>query len=95
MTATTNGYISLQKVYQDKANKDVEAVRSRVAAILKKVGKSESHISLDEIKKFCKNINVLQLIRYTPVFKEYSSEFASNSSSVSKLGILFFLFMKH
>jgi len=85
MTATTNGYIQLQKIYQDKASQDVEAVRTRVNNILKKIGKAEDFISLEEIKKFCKNINFIQVIRYTPLFKEYSSQFAAQAQLTAEL----------
>ena len=70
MTAGTNGYIALQKVYQDKSNADISAVQARVKNILQSIGKPESFISFDEIKKFCKNSQFLQVVRYRSLQEE-------------------------
>jgi len=81
MTATTNGYIAIQKLYQDKATRDSSFVHQRASKILQSLGKSADWISLDEVKKFCKNINLLQLVRFTTLEKEYDSSYMSSKSS--------------
>jgi len=72
MTATTNFYIGLQKVYQEKAARDVAAVEERVNATLEKIG-NPSPISHDDIKKFCKNSSFLQVLRYRSLEEERTS----------------------
>jgi len=85
MTATTTGYITLQKIFQEKANQDVEEVSKRVRAHLQKVGRSETSISADDIKLFCKNAHFLQVIRYRSLEEEYNPSTAKSSELASKV----------
>jgi len=73
MTSTTTTYITLQKLYQDKANADVLAVETRVKSILNSIGKPEKFISLEELRKFCRNSMFLQLLRYRSLEEEFTS----------------------
>jgi len=70
MHSSTQNFIALQHVYQNKAEKDVDAVVSHLDAVLKDVGYKGEQISRDEVKRFCKNAAHLRLIRYSP----YSSK---------------------
>eukprot|EP01115_Flamella_aegyptia_P015652 TRINITY_DN97685_c0_g1_i2.p1 TRINITY_DN97685_c0_g1~~TRINITY_DN97685_c0_g1_i2.p1 ORF type:complete len:332 (+),score=72.42 TRINITY_DN97685_c0_g1_i2:597-1592(+) len=85
MTASTNGYIALQKIYQDKAQADAAAVGARVKSILAKIGKPENFISTEEIKKFCKNSMFLSVIRYRSLEDEYNNKTAKTSLISSEL----------
>eukprot|EP01114_Cavostelium_apophysatum_P008684 TRINITY_DN2138_c0_g1_i2.p1 TRINITY_DN2138_c0_g1~~TRINITY_DN2138_c0_g1_i2.p1 ORF type:complete len:556 (-),score=166.03 TRINITY_DN2138_c0_g1_i2:41-1624(-) len=86
MTATTTGYIAIQRIYQEKAAKDVQAVFDRVQNILKSVGKSGDFISAEEVKKFCKNAQFIQSIRYRSLEEERAAATAKSSDIASKVG---------
>jgi len=73
MTATTELYIAIQKLYQEKANTDFTIVLRYVRAALSKLGKPETSISEEEVKKFCKNALFLQCIRYKSLQDEYQN----------------------
>jgi len=85
MTSSTEGYINLQKLYQQQAAHDVAAVATRVGAILKTLGKPHDFISNDEVKLFCKNANFLGCIRYRSLEEEYSPKTSKSSFIASQL----------
>jgi amyloid beta precursor protein binding protein 1 len=85
MTATTEGYITLQTLYQTKANEDVAAVTARVKAALAQIGKPEDFISAMDIKTFCKNANFLNCIRYRSLDEERKAATAKSSLFATQL----------
>lgn len=85
MTADTQTYISLQEVYQRKAQEDCEAVSRYVAANLTSVGRSADAIEPEEIKLFCKNAQYLRLVRTSSLNQECSKSTAHIEDMASAL----------
>jgi len=85
MTATTDGYIKLQTLYQNKAMEDIGMITARVKATLAKIGRSDNSITDEEIKTFCKNCNFLKVIRYRSLEEERNPNTAKKSQLASML----------
>ena len=64
MTCTTDAYITLQRIYRDKAELDAELVREHVQAALKRAGRNEDAITIDDVRSFCKNASQLRVLRW-------------------------------
>ncbi len=60
MTATTAMYLELQRLYRERAEKDVVAVQAHLDAILESVGKSPGAISAATVRHFVKNARNLR-----------------------------------
>nr|BAJ34018.1 unnamed protein product [Eutrema halophilum] len=73
MTSSTEHYISLQKIYQTKAEADCLSMEQKVKNILVKVGRDPSSISKATIKSFCKNARKLKVCRYRMIEDEFSN----------------------
>ncbi|KAL9273000.1 NEDD8-activating enzyme E1 regulatory subunit AXR1-like protein, partial [Drosera capensis] len=73
MTSSTEHYVSLQKIYQAKAEADFLAVEQRVRDILNKRGSNPDSISKMAIKSFCKNARKLTVCRYRSVEEEFQA----------------------
>ncbi|KAL5726809.1 NEDD8-activating enzyme E1 regulatory subunit axr1 [Ranunculus cassubicifolius] len=73
MTSLTEYYVSLQKLYQAKAEADVLAVEKRVRQILKRVDREPNAISKASVKSFCKNARKLTVCRYRSIEEEFNS----------------------
>ncbi|ONM10888.1 NEDD8-activating enzyme E1 regulatory subunit AXR1 [Zea mays] len=61
MTSLTEYYVSLQKIYQAKAEFDCLALEHHVKEILKRIGRDPDSISRAYIKTFCKNSRKLRV----------------------------------
>jgi len=85
MHSTTEGFIALQKIYGDKAARDVEAVASRVKTLLSSVGKPLDWIKPDQIKKFCRNSQFITMVRYRSLEEEHNPQTAKKDLIASKL----------
>ncbi|RLN19565.1 NEDD8-activating enzyme E1 regulatory subunit-like isoform X1 [Panicum miliaceum] len=77
MTSLTEYYVSLQKIYQAKAEADCLAMEHRVKDILKRIGRHPDSISRAYIKTFCKNARKLRVCRYRSIEEEFSSPIVS------------------
>ncbi|KAG6407002.1 hypothetical protein SASPL_129982 [Salvia splendens] len=66
-------YVSLQKIYQAKAEADFLVMEKLVKKILKKLGRDPESISKATIKSFCKNARKLKVCRYRMIEEEFSS----------------------
>ncbi|KAL1220435.1 NEDD8-activating enzyme E1 regulatory subunit AXL [Cardamine amara subsp. amara] len=73
MISSTEHYISLQKIYQSKAEADFLSMEQRVKNILVKVGQDPDSISKSTIKSFCKNARKLKVCRYRMIEDEFSN----------------------
>ncbi|KAL8142144.1 hypothetical protein V2J09_015176 [Rumex salicifolius] len=73
MTSSTEHYVSLQKIYQAKAEADFLAMEQRTRNILKKIGRDPNSITKITIKSFCKNAKKLIVCRYRLIEEEFSS----------------------
>lgn len=78
MTSSTEHYVSLQKIYQAKAEADFLVIDQRVRTLLKKIGRDPSSISKATVKSFCKNARKLKVCRYRPVEDEFNSPILSD-----------------
>lgn len=83
MTATTEMYIALQKVYQSKANADCAEVSSHVGRLLSAAGLPTDRISSEYVHLVCKNARNLRLLRYRSLEDELAG-CASTRSSVQE-----------
>nr|CAB3492686.1 unnamed protein product [Digitaria exilis] len=81
MTSLTEYYVSLQKIYQAKAEADCIAMEHRVKDILKRIGRDPDSISRAYIKTFCKNARKLRVCRYRSIEEEFSSPVVSEVQS--------------
>ncbi|AQK61931.1 NEDD8-activating enzyme E1 regulatory subunit AXR1 [Zea mays] len=70
-------YVSLQKIYQAKAEFDCLALEHHVKEILKQIGRDPDSISRAYIKTFCKNSRKLRICRYRSFKEEFSSPIVS------------------
>lgn len=74
MTSTTEFYLKLQRIYQDKARADAEAVLGHARSILVEAGVSPESIQYDTVRVFCKNAHHLSVTRYRTLAEETGSE---------------------
>lgn len=73
MTSSSEFYVQLQRTYQARANKDVDAVMSHVQHIIDNIGRAKNSISRKIVKDFCKNSAFLAVIKYRSISEEYSN----------------------
>mmetsp|Transcript_32449 Transcript_32449/g.52558 ORF Transcript_32449/g.52558 Transcript_32449/m.52558 type:complete len:528 (-) Transcript_32449:23-1606(-) len=82
MTATTDNFIALQKVYAGKAQRDIAAMSAHVGSILQRLNRPVESISAEEIRNFCKNAHNIRCIRY----RSLESEHGQDSRKAEQLG---------
>ncbi|MCO5596227.1 hypothetical protein L7F22_050287 [Adiantum nelumboides] len=63
MKAQSSTYVQLQKLYKNKASRDVQQLQHYLEEILNQVGLPINAISQDEIESFAKHTSYLKLIR--------------------------------
>ncbi|EPS68036.1 hypothetical protein M569_06736 [Genlisea aurea] len=73
MTSLTELYVSLQKIYQSKAEADFLVMEKHVKKTLKVIGRDPNSISKAAIKNFCKNARKLKVCRFRSVEDEFNS----------------------
>lgn len=90
MTATSEFYITLQKIYQAKAKEDRERITQILTQQAEKKGLMDILFDDDEIKTFCENAGVLEVTYMrsfkdeieNPITDDISNEFFDEESSV-------------
>ena len=82
MTATTDLYLDLKRLYESKAEADVEAVCAHVKRILGGLQRDPSSISRDYVKLFCKNAMHVRVIHF-PTIEEESKCFCATTKDTS------------
>jgi len=70
MTAKPHTYITMQRLYREKAQSDSAAVKKHLQELLKSVKKSPDDISDEEIATFCKHSNVMKVFRFSTMSNE-------------------------
>ncbi|KAI7863001.1 NEDD8 activating enzyme E1 subunit 1 [Spinellus fusiger] len=70
MKSDTANYVALQKVYQQKAQKDLAVVKHHVQAILSQIESPLDSIPTEMIESFCKNASHAKVIRYRSIEEE-------------------------
>ncbi len=63
MTASTDAFLELQRLYADKAAADVAALAELAAARCAAAGQAPSAVDMDTVRRFCKNAARLQVLR--------------------------------
>jgi len=96
MTASTETYIQLQKIFQEKSLSDIAMVEARVKTTLASINKP-GFVTSDDIKKFCKNSMFLQVIRFRSLEEERKAP--KNSLIDSELqnssgGMVFYIILR-
>ena len=67
MTATTQLYLHLQRIYRAKADEHCAAVHAHAQELLRSLGRSTDEIGVDQVKLFCKNARALRAVRFRPI----------------------------
>lgn len=67
MKAHSKDYITLQKIYKDKARRDCAEVLVSVQQLEKSVGRDKSIIEPNEVENFCKGAAHISLVRGRPL----------------------------
>lgn len=95
MHSSTRNYIALQKVYQEKAEKDVDAFMGHLEAAMKEAGYKGEPAMREEVKRFCKNAANLRLIRHSPygqkLDKDMLESMLNNEDEPEKRNVLWYL----
>lgn len=73
MISSSDMYVQLQRAYQARANKDVDAVMSHVQQVLGNLGRTNGNITKKHVKAFCKNSAFLNVLKYRSVAEEYAN----------------------
>ncbi|KAG1368339.1 NEDD8-activating enzyme E1 regulatory subunit AXR1 [Cocos nucifera] len=73
MTSLTEYYVSLQKIYQAKAESDCLVMEQRVKNILKRIGRDPDAITKPYIKNFCRNARKITVCRYRNIEDEFNT----------------------
>mmetsp|Transcript_8982 Transcript_8982/g.19249 ORF Transcript_8982/g.19249 Transcript_8982/m.19249 type:complete len:537 (+) Transcript_8982:66-1676(+) len=74
MHSTTDLYLRLQRVYKERADRDVRAVEGHVRAILGRIGREPSSIPLEAVRYYCRNARNLRVVRYRTLSEEYGGD---------------------
>ena len=72
ITADTENYLTLQKIYKDKANEDFLLFLELLKELKKERALPEGIITESEARNFCENNGTVMCIRYSQVSEEYT-----------------------
>ncbi|KAK9831545.1 hypothetical protein WJX81_007869 [Elliptochloris bilobata] len=64
MTATTEAFLALQRLYRERAEADAAAVEARAAALLKRLGRDPGQLQRAAVRLFAKNARNLHVVRW-------------------------------
>jgi amyloid beta precursor protein binding protein 1 len=64
MHSSTKNFMALQRIYNDKSEKDVDSVMRHLDAIASEVG-LKLQLGREDVKRFCKNAASVRLLRYS------------------------------
>ena len=73
MISSSDLYIELQKIYQNKAKIDTDIITTYLSQTLAAVGKPLNAVPESEIKLFCRNSAFLRLVRTRSLSEEYNT----------------------
>ena len=85
MTATTDLYLDLKRLYEKKAESDVAKMAAHVREILTDLRRDQSEIGIEYIRLFCKNSSHVKHLKYNTVEEEYKCFSSSKSSYLQSL----------
>jgi amyloid beta precursor protein binding protein 1 len=78
MHCKTEYYVNLKLLFQQKAEADLKAVRSHLAALLSQLSLPADTVSPQELDSFVRNVRTLRLIRTRSLLQEYGSDGSSD-----------------
>ena len=67
MTCTTDCYVTLQRIYQEKAASDAKVVEHYVQEALVRAGRQRDEITADEVRTFCRYASNAAFLRWRPL----------------------------
>ena len=79
MTATTDLFLKLQRLYRSKADEHCSAVLRHARAVLSERGREPAAVSGDDVKLFCRNVRALRVVRFRDI--------AAQASEVNSAGL--------
>lgn len=79
MTATTDLYLQLQRIYQAEAERHAAAVGAHCHRLLVAAGRPEGSIAPAAVRALCRNARSLRVVRYRTLAEEVSPESARGS----------------
>mmetsp|Transcript_22553 Transcript_22553/g.33400 ORF Transcript_22553/g.33400 Transcript_22553/m.33400 type:complete len:623 (+) Transcript_22553:138-2006(+) len=85
MAASTQGYIELQGIYKNKAQKDKEEMQHVIHAIGQEYGNGTNvipNVSDEELTIFCKNIYNIRLTKTRSYQQEYTFDFGDEKDEI-------------
>ena len=85
MTSTTKWYVALQTIYRDKSNADAAAVGERARRLLRLNGRSDTEISDEDARFFCKHALHAHVIRWRTVDDELKWRNGAGAALASSL----------
>lgn len=81
MTSNSVMYVDLCRLYQFRAKRDMEIIKSHLHHVLISLGKSTNWISEEEIKLFCRNASFLRVLQYRSIAEELDQPDVSTLSA--------------
>lgn len=70
MTATTDAYLRIQRVYRAEAERACAAVHVRCVALLESLGRDTAEVSAEDVRLMCKNARNVRVARFRPLADE-------------------------
>lgn len=70
MTATTDAYLALQRVYRAEAERHCAALHARTTALLTGLSREPSDVSLEDVRLLCKNARNVRVARFRSLADE-------------------------
>lgn len=85
MTASTDAYIQLQRVYHEKAEADSAAFRAHVEAVLASLRRPKDSVSAEESHLFCKNCSTIQVVDTRSLAHELAPDTANTEELAGEI----------
>ena len=57
-------YLRLQRVYRERAERDVSALEAHVAGLLARLGREPGSVGRETVRHYCKNARNLRCVRW-------------------------------
>lgn len=87
MHATTQQYLSLQRLYRDKADQDCQEISKHVVDILKSIKREPSYVSRDDVRHFCSHARHLRVVRTGPLSDAVNGKGSSTRSEALRVAL--------
>lgn len=84
MTATTELYLQLQRLYREQAEAHVEAVQNHVRSLLAGLGRAPDSIPGEAVRHVCKHARALRVVRYKALAAEAAGSEGCNSAALQQ-----------